>query len=219
MGFQINVNFDEAVRIGAGMWRASADPARLAGLGRFATAERGPTIIFLDEEPRGGNGSRVEFVLDTARLVNLGTLAEAIVIRIPSSQEISGAGTEGDVNDAQPDGLVAGDMAFLNSVPTSLRQIGEKFLRTMRREFPGQLEYREASGRWIETPDAWWTIKSQPYRQNFYISVRRPPEDYDPPAALTMKRERASWSRFYLGTEKQIADVMTVLRQASRYKK
>ena len=219
MSFQIKVGLDEAVRISEGMWRASVEPARLAGLGHFSTAERGPSIIFLDEEPRGANGSGVEFALHRARLVNLGTLSEVIVIWTRDLERVTGEGIAAPVGGPAPTGLAQGDMDFLNSLPRHLRDLGEKFLRAMRREFPGQLEYREGSGRWIETPDPWWTIKGQPYKQNFYISVRRPPEDYDAPTSIVMRRERASWSRLYFGAEEHLADVMAVIRQASRYKK
>ncbi len=219
MSLQIKVGLDEAVRISEGMWRARVERTRLTGLGHFSTSERGPSIIFLDEEPSAANGSGVEFALHGARLVNLGTLSEVIVIWTRDSERDIGEGIAAPVGGSAPTGLAPGDMDFLSSLPRHLRDLGEKFLRAMRREFPGQLEYRGASGRWIETPDPWWTIKGQPYKQNFYISVRRPPEDYDTPASIVMRRERASWSRLYLGAEEQLADVMAVMRQASRYKK
>ena len=202
-----------------GVWDVRIEPERLAVLGQPAVKGRGPSVIFLEHGLTQVGEGGLEFGLDSAALLNLGTVPEAIVVDVSLPEEGEGH-RSGAIPEASMRRLPAGgDKDFLEALPQAMLGLGEQFLRAMRSEFPGRLEYRERSGRWIETPDAWWTVKPQPYKQNFYISVRRPPDEYDVPTSIVMKRERASWSRLYLGSVAQLDDVMTVMRQAARHRK
>ncbi len=219
MGLEVKVTLEGAIRISESVWQVEVEPERLAILGRPAVTGPGPSVVFLEDGVTQTAEGVLEFRLDGANLLNLGTMREAIIVDV-NAPERAGSSPGDATPEASFQYLPAGgDKDFLESLPRTMLDLGEQFLRAMRSEFPGRLEHREVSGRWIEIPDAWWTIKPQPYKQNFYISVRRPPEDYDVPSSIVMKRERASWSRLYLGSIEQLDDVMMVMRQAARYQK
>jgi very-short-patch-repair endonuclease len=111
----------------------------------------------------------------------------------------------------------SGDRAFLRSLPPELKDFGAELLQRVRSLFPGDLVFHPTSGKYVESPDNFWTIRPQPRAHSFRITVRGEPELFSSiGGSLRVQRDWGSYSCFTVERPSQIEDLIRVLKQVRR---
>lgn len=203
---------DEATQLGDGVWRARLSPSEVRLLDPRAEGIGGVTILLLTDAPKFDAATQhLSFDPSKAKLLNAGTSDIAILIggATTSTKEL-GAKSGG----AAP--LSSGDSRFINAIPAHLCDLGTKLLSEVRRKYPGDLTYYEASGKYVDAPDNFWTIRPQPRDGSFRITVRGRPASFDGSGTLKIKPDMPGYSSFKIERVAQIEEFMQVLGQVRR---
>jgi hypothetical protein len=107
-----------------------------------------------------------------------------------------------------------GFLSDLKRLPPRLRQIGLDLLIGVRERHPGKLRLAR-KGSWVESPDNFWTVKIQPMDGSLAITVRGIPDLYLSYAALDVRPDRGTYSRFKLYSRHQLPDTLRAIRRAA----
>ena len=102
------------------------------------------------------------------------------------------------------------------SVDPELRRIGSQLLARVRAKRPGGLRHYPESGRYVETPDNYWTVKIQPRDRSLMITVRGRPELFSTIDGIDVKPDRGSYSRFKVSSAAQVDAAAAVILRARR---
>lgn len=201
-----------ATRLDEGVWKARLSPAEVRLLDPRAESAGAITVLLLSDEP-GFDIKRKQLSFDPskAKLLNAGTSDTAILVGgLPTNtQPIRSKG-------AAPVALGSGDSRFLSSLPSHLNELGTKLLQAARSKYPGDLTFYEASGKYVEAPDNFWTIRPQPRDESFRITVRGRPESFKAPATLELKPDMTGYSSFKVERIGQVEEFLRVLDQIRR---
>jgi hypothetical protein len=201
-----------ATRLDDHVWKALLSPAEARLLGPNAPSAGATTVVLLADEATFDAGRRqLAFDPAKARLLNAGTSDSAILIGIAAKPSSSVTGGNMPSISAPP-----GDAKFLALLPTQLRFLGESLLGAVRTKFPGELKFYEDSGRYIDTPDNFWTIKPQSRDVSFRITVRGTAESFHGVRTLQLKPDRHGYSTFKIARAGQIDDFIRLLGQVRR---
>lgn len=196
--------------LGEHVWYASLSPAevRLLGLSTSNTSDR--TVLLLQSQPRfDAEHRRLAFDPSTAKLLSAGTSSGAILIGS------AGADTAPQLQRQEPP-IPSGDAAFLASLPPSLLDLGRALLQAVRSKFPGELRLYPKSGRYVDTPDNFWTIKPQSRDISFRVTVRGTPDSFVGTGTLQIKPDQTGYSSFKVKRHEQVALFARVIDQVRR---
>lgn len=173
----------------------------------FAEAPRseGETSVLLLPQPPEELGGQLAFTPGSVVVLNRGSTPRAILVSSPSSE------TQKEETRMKR----SGDQEFLAELPSSLRSLGSTLLAEVRKRWPGGLK-STPSGRFIETPDNFWTVKIQPRDKSLRLTVRGEPERLGGVAELGLRADRPGYSTFKVSQLDQIALALTVLTKAPR---
>ena len=201
-----------ATRLDDRVWKARLSPAEVRLLGPNAQASGDITVLLLSEGVKY-DAARGQLAFDptTARLLNAGTSDCAILIGAATAALSTTAHKE-----AMPQSPRGGDARFLSSLPSQLQDLGTSLLKAVRTKYSGELKYFEDSGRYIETPDNFWTIKPQSRDVSFRITVRGSPEAFQDCRALAPKPDRTGYSTFKIERLGQVDEFVRLLAQVRR---
>lgn len=72
------------------------------------------------------------------------------------------------------------------------------------------------SGKYVETPDNFWTVRVQPRDRSFRFTVRGTPESFNARGVLKLKPDMTGYSSFKLKDETQIGELVDILKQTRR---
>ena len=209
----LSVSIRDVKSLEAGLWKARLAPADLQFLGA-ADSRVGPlSVLLISEDAIFDRTSRtLSFNPGAARLLNLGTGEEAVIVQSrPGLQAPSVRSTTPTAGRVTP-----GDSRFVSSLSTELREFGTALLQAVRAEFPGELKFFERSGKFVETPDNFWTVRIQARDASFRITVRGRPESFTRPRSLTLKPDMTGYSSFKVSSPTQLEEFMSVLRQVPK---
>jgi hypothetical protein len=194
------------------VWKARLSPAEVRLLGPNVQIAGDTTVLLLSEDVKF-DASRGQLAFDPtkARLLNAGTSDSAILIG-------SGARTPTAVvpRQATKQELRGGDARFLSSLPSQLQELGESLLSAVRAKYPGELKFYNDSGRYVETPDNFWTIKPQGRDISFRITVRGAPESFSGVRTLAPRPDRTGYSTFKIERAGQVEELIRLLGQVRR---
>jgi hypothetical protein len=207
------VQIHDARQLDEGIWKARLSPSEL----RFfdGKAENiGPfSILLLAESPTFDRESHsLSFNPSKVKLLNAGTSDTTILIAATlgkPQQTVESKAT-------QQVSAGSGDQKFLQSLPPHLKDFGVELLRQVRAVFPGDLAFYARSGKYVETPDNFWTIRPQPRDGSFRITVRGKPESFSNIGSLNIKPDMGSYSAFKVERPSQLEDLIRVLKQVRR---
>lgn len=118
-------------------------------------------------------------------------------------------------------GQIIGDEKFieiLKSTALPLHLLGKVFLRRLREQLKGELQYQPSSSTFVETPDDYWAIKIQPDGQSLIINVRGKQEDFITTDIIKPKSSSSGYSYFVINNPIQIDPAIEIIRQASQSK-
>jgi len=195
-----------------GVWKARLSPAEVRLLDPRAVSAGAITVLLLSDEPRFDlEKKQLSFDPSKAKLLNVGTTDTTILVGgLP-------ANTQPNLSKcAVPVALGSGDSRFLSSLPPHLSELGTKLLQSVRSKFSGDLTFYEASGKYVEAPDNFWTIRPQPRDKSFRITVRGRPESFKTPATLELKPDMPGYSSFKVARIGQVEEFLRVLDQIRR---
>lgn len=206
LSFQV----DGAVALDNGIWRARFSPAevRMLGVSTPTTGDR--TVLLLNGAPKYDESeSRLIFDPATCKLLVSGSSDAAIFIATGLTELPNAVGRRAGTR-------TSGDAAFLSSLPKDLSELGRALLDLVRSTSSGELKFYEKSGRYVESPDNFWTIKPQPRDVSFRITVRGVPESFKDVDALDLKPDQSGYSSFKVSRETQLKAFLKLLAQIQR---
>lgn len=206
------VQIHDARQLDEGIWKARLSPSEIRFLDPKAENAGPFSVLLLTENPAfDREGRSLSFNPSGVKLLNAGTSDTAILI---------GAAANGPrpaiTPKSSPASSGSGDQKFLQSLPSGLKDFGAELLRKVRSLFPGDLAYYPKSGKYVQAPDNFWTIRPQPRDGSFRITVRGRPESFGDRGSLDIKPDMGSYSSFKVERPSQIEDLMRVLKQVRR---
>ncbi len=200
-----------ARRLDEGVWKARLSPAEARILGAGISTYGPVSIALLKEAPRFNETDKsLSFNPSAVHLLNLSTSDQVIIIH---SSGLSSAATSAK---AKRDNLSSGDARFLSELPTELREFGTSLLREARKYFPGELKFYPRSGKDVETPDNFWTVRIQTRDRTFRITVRGKPDTFSKSKSINLKPDMTGYSSFKISSTSQIPELLEVLHQAGK---
>jgi hypothetical protein len=209
----LSVSIQGAKCLDPGLWKARLAQSELQFLGS-ADSRVGPLsvlLIFKCDSFDQATGT-LSFNPSSARLLNLGTSEEAIIVESTANGSSGWAKTA--IRPARQ--ATIGDSRFLTDLPQKMLNFGTLLLQAVRTQYPGALKFYERSGKYVETPDNFWTVRIQTRDESFRITVRGKPESFSGLCSLTLKADMAGYSSFKVSSPEQIEEFMSVLRQVRK---
>lgn len=196
-----------------GIWAAEITRKELSYLGNPLMGRGQRSVILVDTPTWDSDNSQLEFSPSSACVLNLGEQSSAIIIDSGLDREEGNIMTHIAKNN-QP---TFGDQQFLlqlDKVPPGLRRLGKQLLSGVRTQYQGELEFKTRSGRFVETPENFWTIRVQPRAKSLRITVYGQPNSFSGYSDLVIKKDRGSYSSFIIHEEKQLEPALKVIMDA-----
>jgi len=212
----MRITLDNVQEIEPGVWRAALQPIEVMSLGHVASRV-GPKSVVLVVGDVSFNPSHrtLSFEHSDARPVNVGEMPETIVLSasdgIKQPDALQRGVPESPISAAR---FSTGDERFVQELPKVLRELGETLLREVRKHFRGSLRYYERSGKFVETPDNFWTVRIQPKDRSLRITLRGRPRSFRL-GKLDLKPDMASYSAFKVSSVSEISEAVSLIRQAA----
>jgi hypothetical protein len=200
--------------LGDRVWRAPLSPAevRLLGLSAPSTSDR--TVLLLEGDPVYDSGSgRLAFDPGEVKLLCAGTSNDAILLGGSSARSAPSQQPRQQLMAAP---RASGDAAFLSSLPTQLTELGRALLEAVRSRYEGELRFYPKSGRYVDTPDNFWTIKPQPRDISFRVTVRGTPESFSEVGPLQVGPDQTGYSSFKVERLDQVPAFARLIAQVRR---
>ena len=213
----VRLSVEGASAVGRGIWRASIKPSLVRMLGPSANSSGGLNVILVTETPTYDSpGKTLSFPADAARVLNIGSSTAAILLH--DAEEVLMNVVEPVIaNSPTVQRHTNSDERFLSTVPEPMRPLAVALVAAVRGQLSGELVLREPSGRFVNTPDNFWTVKVQPRVQTFRITLRGKPRSFSTPSTFNLQDDRPGYSSFLLSDAKQIPDAVRVIREASTH--
>jgi len=210
MGLTIQVH--EARQLDEGVWKARLSPTEIRFLDSKAETAGPFSVLLLTENPVfDREGRSLSFNPSNVKLLNAGTSDTAILVGAAPSGGRAGAGSN-----MPKEAVGSGDAKFVQSLPANLKELGIALLREVRAHFPGDLVFYPASGKFVQAPDNFWTIRPQPRDVSFRITVRGKPESFTGTRSLELRPDMTGYSSFKVERPTQIDELIRVLKQVRR---
>jgi len=206
------VQIHEAHQLDEGVWKARLSPSEIRFLDPKAENAGPFSVLLLTENPAFDRESRsLSFNPAGVKLLNAGTSDTAILIGTALSGSRAAVPSKAPQTSAG-----SGDAKFLQSIPANLKDFGTELLREVRSQFPGDLAFYPKSGKYVQAPDNFWTIRPQPRDGSFRITVRGKPDSFTTTRSLELKPDMTGYSSFKVKRPSQIEDLIRVLKQVRR---
>ncbi len=203
------VQLDGVRALDARVWKANLSPGE-AQMFKTDGADTGEaTVLLLVSPPRYDSAeARLTFDAAAVKLLVLGSSKEAILVApgTPKVRQVAASRTA----------LQEGDGFFFSSLPKALDEIGRALLEVVRSKSDGQLRFYPKSGRYVEYPDNFWTVKPQPRDMSFRITVRGAPDSFHDVDSLELKPDQSGYSAFKLRSMEQISAFSRLVDQIRR---
>ena len=196
-----------------GVWKARLSPAEARILGSSSNSYGSVSIVLVTDKPSfDETNSRLSFNPTSAQVLNLGSSDQAIII----SEQCSEGNRKGLLNRGKTSGPPAGDARFLGELSPELKELGTAVLKKIREHFPGELKYYPKSGKYVETPDNFWTVRIQARDKSLRFTVRGRPDSFHKPKTLQLKPDMTGYSSFKIFEADQIGELIDVLQQVPK---
>ena len=217
MGLQLSLS--DAKELGENVWRTEIAPQQVRSLDSTAKDVGEVSVLAVLEPVRRLGADAIQFDPTAVRVLAVGSTPSTLILQ--SCADVANnpdKGSEQDVVKSPPTAAHIGDEEFMRELrnqPEDVRELGRAFIIEVRQHFPGRLKPSD-SGRFIETPDNFWTVKLQPRDRSLSITVRGRLDQLPSPEGIDMKRDRPAYSRFKIERKDQIPGAIDILRRAPR---
>lgn len=205
-------------RISNNIWKATLNPSDARALGSYSNSYGSYTVVLLSGSSTNFDvhSKTLSFDSKAAKLLNVGSTDQAFLLSDPH-QGVTMPQAYTQLKDDQPKNTENyGDKKFLSDLTEELQALGETLLAAVRRQFRGELRYHPRSGKFVESPDNFWTVRIQPRDRSLRITVRGIPSSFFKTSTIVLKADMGSYSAFKVSDEKQIEEAIAVIRMASQ---
>lgn len=215
----MKIQIDNAKKVGEGMWEARLKPAEIRMLGPCPNSCLETSVLMVEEITLGNGVSGDVLTIDHSliHVLNIGNSSRTLILEEKTTnsivQDVSNA-----VDSSIPDKKqyeYGGDIKFVRALPDSLQELGQNLLHQIRQHFSGSLIFTE-SGKFIESPKNFWTVKIQPRDVSLAMTVKGRPETFAGIKSIELKDDRPGYSRFKLIKKEQLPEVVDIIKQASK---
>jgi hypothetical protein len=174
------------------------------------------SVVYLpNTPPPERDQSRIEFEPGAAYLLNRGTGTETMFIFGGASAEAS---DDAEVATQRFGYRVQHDeaefLARLEELPAPLRNLGKSLLAAARELAPRDYLQRTSTGRYVNRPDNFWTVKIQPRDGSFRVTVRGRPDRFDGIRGLEVKPDQNGYSSFKISSAREVESATAALKRA-----
>jgi hypothetical protein len=206
------VQIPEALQLDEGIWKARLSPSEARFLDAKSLTAGPLSVLLVSEAPRfDPKTGSLSFDLAAAKLLNAGTSDTAILIAATSNEP-----KQNERLDSVKRSIGSGDAKFLQALPANLKNLGTQLLAEVRAHIAGDLIFYQSSGKYVQAPDNFWTIRPQPRDESFRMTVRGKPESFDVLESLELRPDMTGYSSFKVSHAAQIPDMLRVLKQVRR---
>jgi hypothetical protein len=210
----MKISIDEAIRLANDrIWMADVDPRNFRYLGTCQNSLGDISVALVVNPTYVESQKRLEFEPSSARVLNVGNSKKTVIIGIGHEAENS---STVDIHQAIAKPGDAKFLAELKERAPVLASLGERLLSEVRRDNPSNDLNSKESGKYVEGPDNYWTVKIQPRDQSLSITVRGRPQDFEAHGNIEIKGDRPGYSRFKIYKENQLNAGIQMIRQARR---
>lgn len=193
-----------------GVWLTALPSEAVITLGRPQSEEAGPSILFLPHSRFDEAAETLEFVHGSARVVNLGTLDETIVVTVDRAEKRAKA--------PRPIAAKSGDRALLRESEAAGEPVASlvaSLLEAVRMLDPDGEFVRFGTRRFINQADNFVTIIPQPRARDVRIVVRGSPSEFVG-TSLAAKKDQNGYSTFKVATAKDLGHAISLLSKVRR---
>ena len=104
----------------------------------------------------------------------------------------------------------------LKRIDEPASSIGKKLLSRIRESEAGRFRYSPVSKRFVESPDAYWSIQIEWWSKRFCIVVFGSPEEHRPVHTIKMNKFMESYSVFNIDSSNQIDEAAAKITDAKK---
>jgi hypothetical protein len=218
MGMKINI--ENVQNIGKGIWKSNLYPSEVEVFGTCVNIYGETSVLLLLESVDFKASTGVlSFDPKIAHLINKGSSENLIIISDSSNRSAKATNSRQPTLKPNANIRTSGDKLFIEKLPPHIKELGAIFLSEVRKHFSGELKFYERSGKYVEGPDNFWTVRPQPKDKSLRITIRGIPDLFREHTTLDIKSDMSGYSAFKIKTLAQISDAMSVLRMAAKYNK
>ena len=215
----MKIQIDNAKKIGEGLWEAILKPSEIRMLGACSNSYLETSVIMAEKVTIGNGMSEDVLVIDHnfIHVLNIGNSPRTLILEDKKTNTIAEY-SPSVVNASIPDNKQyghGGDSEFIKKLPDSLKELGQNLLNQVRQHFRGELKLTE-SGKYVESPKNFWTVKIQPRDVSLAVTVKGRPETFVKTNLIDLKDDWPSYSRFKLFKKEQLSEAVDIIKQASK---
>ncbi len=207
----LKVSISNVEEISSDIFRAKLNPSQVRFLGETSNSVGSTSILNIGNNPfdYDSSGKVITFDPQIVNVLNVGNTDDVLIlVTIHKTNEIKTEMPAPKLNNP-------GDMKFSNSLQNDIKELGKSFLSEVRKHFNGDLKFYETSGKFVESPNNFWTVKIQPRDKSLRITVRGIPSYFKGIKKLILKDDMAGYSSFKLNSLTQIEESIKLISQAA----
>jgi len=199
-----------------GIWRTNLDPKSLLRLASPARQGGKVSVVMVSHPQFEKPSGKLEFDLLSVALLNLGNSEDVVIIDSlgDAERQIPVKAPKLDQESELGDALF---LEHLSKLSSALQELGRRLLDGVRREFTGELKLTP-SGKFVEQPDNFWTVRIQPRAKSFRITVYGTPIQHGSFGSIEIKPDMAVYSAFVIDKMGQLDEALQVIHNAKRLK-
>lgn len=208
----LQVSISNAEKISSDLYRAKLIPSQVRFFGNANKSIGETSIIYIEENTYQYDAKNkvISFDPQTINLINVGNSEDVLILTKTSNSNKNSIPSSN-----QPKLINPGDVKFIGSLPTDLKTLGKNFISEVRKHFNGDLKPSD-SGKFIESPDNFWTVKIQPRDKSLRITVRGIPSHFRGIQKIILKDDMAGYSSFKLINVSEIEEAIKIINQANK---
>lgn len=201
-------------QLDSSIWKVQLSPQEVRFLSAKPFSYGEFSILLLSEPPHFDKEKDIlQFAPSNVNVLNIGASADTIII---ADKAMALAQPVAQQVPDRTDLLKKGDSEFLKDLPTSITKLGAAIIHAVRAEFSGDLKLYPKSGKYVETPDNFWTIRPQGRDQSFRITVRGLPESFSGLKYLALMSDMTGYSAFKVSNISHIEEFISILHQVKK---
>uniref|UniRef100_C6E224 Uncharacterized protein n=1 Tax=Geobacter sp. (strain M21) TaxID=443144 RepID=C6E224_GEOSM len=208
----MKIEIGGAEKLDERVWKAQLTPSEVRLLAPKMERDGDFTVVLLAEDPKGDEDQgHISFEHTKCTIINAGNSDTAIFVVNDIRPKQQNHLTEESTFSSSP-----GDGKFVHLLPPQLKDLGTFLLCKIRDLFPGDLKLYPSSGKYVETPDNFWTIRPQSRDGSFRVTLRGRPESFSQVGTLELKPDMTGYSSCKVSNKEQALELVMLLKQVRK---
>jgi len=207
----LKVSISNAESVSSDIFRAKLNPSQVRFLGETSNSIGETSIIYLGDKSfdYDSRTKMISFDPQIVNLLNIGNTEDVLILIKPEKKLNS------NITLPTPELNKPGDNKFLYSLPRDIKELGIHLLSEVRKHFNGDLKYYPKSGKFVESPNNFWTVRIQNRDKSLRITVRGIPSYFNGIQKLILKDDMAGYSSFKINSDLQIDEAIKIIFQSA----